>query len=134
MKKEKSERYDDKEMEEEIRNIGLTILANMIASTSNDGILDLLLKGKEESLFFTNQLMSALFSDIKCFDQTPHNASLAAKSLSLIFKHSLSARKRCKNSGSVRFLEDAIRYGARAHSYLQKNASDAVKHVYEYQD
>lgn len=132
--KEASERYDDKEMEEEIRNLGLTILANMMASTSNDGTLNLLLKGKEESLFFANQLMPALFSDIKCFVKTPHNASLAAKSLSLIFKHSLSARKRCKNSGSVRLLEDATRFGARAHSRLQKNASDAIKNVYEYQD
>jgi len=133
--KETSERNEyDKEMEEEIRNIGLTILGNMMTSTSNNGTLDLLLKGKEESQFFTNQLMSALFDDVKCYERTPHNASLAAKSLSILFKHSLSARKRCKNSGSVRLLENATRYGARVHAHLHKDASDAIKNVYEYQD
>lgn len=134
-KKETSERYeDDKEMEEKIRNIGLTILANMMTSTSKSGTLDLLLKGKEESQFFTNQLMPALFDDVKCYERTPHNACLAAKSLSIIFKHSSSARKKCKNSGSVRLLENATRYGARIHARLHKDASDAIKNVYEYQD
>merc|ERR1712024_188286 len=98
------------------KNVGLTILANIMTSNSKDGTLDLLMRGKEESQFFTNVLMSALFDDVKRYERTPHNASIAAKSLSIMFKHSLSARKRCKNTGSVRILENALRYGARTHA------------------
>lgn len=131
--KETSERYHETGMEEEIKNLGLKILANMMTSTSNDGTLDLLLRGKEESRFFLDILMPALFNDVKRYEQTPHNATLAAKSLSIIFKHSLSARKRCKNTGSVRILENAAKYGARAHVRLQKEAVDAIRNVYDYQ-
>merc|ERR1712045_47119 len=106
----------------------------IMTSNSKDGTLDLLMRGKEESQFFTNVLMSALFDDVKHFEQTPHNACLAANSLSIIFKHSLSARKRCKNTGSVRILEDAARYGVRTHARLQKEAVDAIRNVYEYSD
>lgn len=132
--REISERNRDNDVEEQKRHAGLQILANIMKSTADDGTLDLLMKGEQESQFFTNMLMPALLGDVRRYEIIPHTSALAAKCLSFIFDLNSSARKRCENTGSVRYLENATRYGARCHARLQEEAANAIRSFYQYQD
>lgn len=128
-----SERYSDKENTQLMKNIGLTILANIMTAISKDGTLDHVIKGQAESNFFTDDLMPALFMEVKDCEFDPHNAYLAAKSLSILFKHSSTARTRCKSvDGCLTLLEAAVKYGARSHASLQEEAANAILNVYKY--
>jgi len=129
-----SERYSDKQSTQEMRNLGLTILSNIMMAISRDGVLDYILQGKAESAFFTNDLMPTLLNDVRDFEIHPHSACLAAKSLSILFKHSSSARKRCINiDGCLAILENAVKYGAKKHASLQEEAANAILNVEKFQ-
>jgi len=130
---EASERYNDTENAQEMKSLGLVILSNIMMALSKDGTLDLVMKGEAESIFFTNDLMPALLRDVRNFEMCPHCSSLAAKSLSVLFKHSSTARKRCKSvDGNVDALMNAVEYGARSHASLQQEAANAILNVSKY--
>lgn len=133
LNEETSERYNDSESAQEMKSLGLGILSNIMMALSKDRTLDLVMQGEAESAFFTNELMPALLRDVRNFEMCPHCSSLAARSLSVLFKHSSTARKRCMSvEGNLIALENAVEYGAKSHASLHHEAENAMLNVRKY--
>merc|ERR1712187_686071 len=113
-----------------MKHLGLTILSNLMTSISQNGMLEYsMTKNPAESNFFTNDLMPALFKDVLQFETCALNASLASKSFAILFFHSSSARNRCRNSGCVTILENAVKFGKERNARLMEEAANAILNV-----
>ena len=117
--------FDDKY----IRSLALTTLSNVLSTLSDEKILTPFIQDK----WYTLSLMPSLIDEIKTAAKHPHNASLAAKCLSVLFVNSVEARSQVGKDTLIT-LEAAKKVGESSYANLEKEAQIAIEKMVHQQN
>lgn len=108
-----------------IRALALTILGNIMSALSRQNTLPDFI---QEEHCCALSFISLLVEDIKGASKNQHNASLAAKCLSILLKDSLEARSQV-DMDALTALENAKYIGELSHAKLEKEAQSAIYEI-----
>jgi len=107
------------------RGLALTILANDLSALSRESTLNSYI---EDGRWCFLLLIPSLIDDMKNASINQHNASLAAKCLSILFKDSVGARSQV-NKEVLKVLENAKCIGKLSHARLERASQSAMNEI-----
>lgn len=128
LKDERGTRQVDEDKEddydERMHNLSLSVVYNAFSVMVEDGSLSSAFKTHEQ--WFLGTLVPVLIHDVKCFEERPHDACLAAKCMQCFAACTPVARETITEAGALDALASASDFGTGYHASLAQEAKRAA--------
>lgn len=105
------------------RNLVLLVFSNVFHLAKSDAHLQKLITNHA---WFVDQLVPVIVEDLKNANISPHDASLAARSLSTLSVFSVEAKSKARDNGALMALSEACEFGHGNHEALAKVSEHCI--------